>query len=313
MPDTETTEVVSEETESSQEELDVTTAESEKAAEEEPTTEEEPTEEEAAEEEDEEKAKPEAEEESEGFDDEQEWLKEQNLAGDPKSLDEFVASHKAMLKEMKRLQSAETGAEDTYRPPPQTAQTTAYLSTNAMSETVRRAIASGDIDADEPLDVRKLARVLDAAQHQNLTSIQGVTGQLYNGLVAVVEHIRKDSWSRFPHKSSAKRGELDAVMERSGLLDYTDAFRELAIRERPDLLKEFARQQQNEGEKRAKRKFKRFSAQRRSKPSHAGGKLHTRYMKGDGSLDKTKLDGLSLDDQEKVLESYVKAIEKEGG
>lgn len=315
MPDTDATEVVSEETtETSQEELDVTVADSEEeTAEEEVTTEEEPSEKEAAEEEVEEKAEEEDVSEEESFEDEHEFLKQYSLPGDPKTLEEAFENNKAMLKEMKRLQTAETGREETYRPQPAPPQPTRYLSTSAMSDTVNKAIASGDINIEDSVDVRKLARVLDSAQQQNLESIQGVTGQLYNALVAVVGKIRKDSWSRFPHKNSAKREELDAVMDRDGLLDYDEAFRELAIRERPDLLKEFANQMKGEGEKRAKKKFKRFSAQRRSKPSHAVGKLHTSYIRNDGSLDKTKLDRLSLDDQERVLESYVKTMEKEGG
>jgi hypothetical protein len=127
----------------------------------------------------------------------------------------------------------------------------------------------------------------------------------------IAGHLRKASWKEFQHKSVAKQSELDAIMSERGILDYNEAFRELAIKDRPDFLREIARQAEKKGEQKGKHKrFKRFSANRRSKPSSRSGKPYSSYVRKDGSLDNDRLERLSLDDRERVVESYVKDLKK---
>lgn len=300
-------------------------AEEEKAAlEEEQTTEEETSEEESSEEEsqqsDDETAdygadqeESESEDQEEYYENEEEFLKEFDLPGQPKSLREALTSAKEQNRKMNELQREL--ADLRRKPPPdesthgdkqQPQEGKKFFTRDAFKAHVAKMISDGDIAQENAPTYRAVAKVNDHVLNKVMDQLEGYLGAYANNLMAVTPVLQDLSWKAFEHKNIVPRRDLESFMKQRGIMDYDRGLRAMATDD-PDILNKIAEAARNAGARKEQRKLrlKRDKGARRQPRSQRH--LYEKYLKpGGAELDPVKLANLPLEKALKLQEALEK-------
>lgn len=240
------------------------------------------------------------------------YLAEHKLPGDPKSVDDVIASYKEAVRKLNEYErnvnkrEDDTGLDD-YRQD-KTEQRQSFFKTGLMANTVSEMLKSGGMDENTAQSWKSVAKIVDESFNPLIGQIESVLNALATQNREVTNELKESSWARFKYKDLAPREQLDAILKKTGDFNYSRAFQRLLVSDE-SLVAKFAEKQQKRGsDKGGKRsKLPRFTSNRRSKPIDKKSGLNLKkYLNPDKTLNETVLNGLPTDFRLKVIEKYEK-------
>lgn len=244
---------------------------------------------------------PEAEEPEEEFD-EPKYLEEYDLPGKPQTVDDALAAYK-------QLAAAKTISEIKKEEPPEKREPV-KAEGDELSETpfVDFVGKMKFKDEDNRQAYESLAQSIDGAYTPRFKAVDQRMKTFIGIAELLVGHVREQSWQSFEHKGRVDRKKLNATMDEFGLLNYSDALRQLAIKGGdPNLLKLLV-PSSDDG-----KRGSRFTSLRRGKKSKVGRSLAADYLTPDGELDREKLGKLPSEQALKIVQAHTKELQEKSG
>lgn len=236
--------------------------------------------------------------EPEGEFDEEKYLAEFELPDEPKTVDDALAAYK-------KLVAAQTIQKIDKDEPPKKEEPVKDegFSDAPFTDFVKKMDFKDDANKQS---YEFLAKSVDGAygpmfklMDQHMKTFTGVAELL-------VEHVREQSWQTFEHKGRVDRKKLTEAMREHGLLNYSDALRQVAIKNGdPNLLKLLV-PSSDDG-----KKGSRFTSLRRGKKQQAGKSAAADYLTPDGELDREKLGKLPSEQAHKIAQAFIKEQTKQ--
>jgi len=251
-----------------------------------------------------------------GYDSEEEYLNQFDLPGKPKTFDDVIGSYKEAVSKLNRYQR---GVADGRRSPEleqrtgetREAPVSTLFSGGHATKHIDELVKQGTIAGDDNVRAAKFwAQVQDRAIDPVLSDVRNVFGSMSNLMNQMIKDARNGSWARFKHKNLITKEQLEDQFGPDNMLDYDGAFQKLML-QNSELFSKFTNQVDKRGEQRGeKKRFKRFSANPRSKPApRPGPAIYRKYLATGGELDETKLAPLSADVRLKIVEAYLKEFD----
>lgn len=231
--------------------------------------------------------------------DEEKYLAEFDLPDKPKTVDDALAAYKT-------LAAAQTIQKIEKEEPPKKEEPVKPegFSEAPFTDFVKTMEFKDDANKQS---YEFLAKSVDGAYapmfkliDQHMNTFTGVAELL-------VAHVREQSWQTFEHKGRVDRKKLTEAMQEHGLLNYSDALRQVAIKSGdPNLLKLLV-PSSDDG-----KKGSRFTSLRRGKKQQPGKSAAADYLTPDGELDREKLGKLPSEQAHKIAQTFIKEQEKTG-
>ncbi|MDY0111189.1 MAG: hypothetical protein WC565_07805 [Parcubacteria group bacterium] len=256
---------------------------------------------------------------TESYDSEEDYLKQFDLPGSPKSLDEALASAKEAVRRMNELQrevaQLRSGVRQENQPADNRGNQTQqnmpeqYYHKNPITEYLKRMEESGRVDPEQAKAVRSWGSTIDEALSANWQRNLEAQAMLARELERTQKALRDMSWASFKHTDLVKREELDNIMQANQLLDYNQAL-QYKLSVDTGLLEKYADRQRKlgarEAEKRNKRNFKRFSGPRGGAPQAKKSPVYEKFLDKTGNLDRARLNKIPSDKARKIAEAFGK-------
>ena len=230
--------------------------------------------------------------------DEEKYLAEFDLPEEPKTVDDALAAYKTLVaaQTIQKIEKVEPPKEEE------------PVKAEGFSETPFSDFVK-DMDFGDDNNKKSyefLAKSVDGAYgpvfkliNENMNTFTGVAELL-------VAHVREQSWQTFEHKGRVDRKKLTEAMRKHGLLNYSDALRQVAIKDGdPNLLKLLV-PSSDDG-----KKGSRFTSMRRGKKQTAGKSAAAGYLTPDGELDREKLGKLPSEQAHKIAQAFIKEQTKQ--
>ena len=240
------------------------------------------------------------EEESKEEFDEEKYLAEFDLPGKPKTVDDALADYKKHV-------AAQTIQKIDKDEPPKKEEP---VKDEGFSETpLTDLVKTMDFkdDNNNRQSYEFLAKSVDGAYGPMFKAVDKRMNTFIGVAELLVEHVREQSWQTFEHKGRVDRKKLTEAMREHGLLNYSDALRQVAIKNGdPNLLKLLV-PSSDDG-----KKGSRFTSLRRGKKQTPGKSAAAGYLTSDGELDREKLGKLPSEQAHKIVQAFIKEQEKTG-
>jgi len=243
---------------------------------------------------------PEAEEPEEEFD-EVKYLEEYDLPGKPQTVDDALAAYKQLVA---AKETHEIKEEPPEKKEPVKAEGDEFSETPLVDFVGKMKFT----DEENRKSYESLAHSIDGAYVPMFKTVNQRMETFIGVAELLVGHVREQSWQTFEHKGRVDRKKLDATMDKFGLLNYSDALRQLAIKDGdPNLLKLLV-PSSDDGKKKP-----RFTSLRRGKKSTTARSPAADYLTVDGELDREKLAKLPSEQAHKITQAHIKELQEKTG
>lgn len=256
-------------------------------------------------------------------DDWDEWREGYNLPKDIDSPEALAESYQGMLREMKRLQSAEerlsqvenylksqgVNSVDSLFTGPVAQQPEpsgkSYFKESPVHDTVEEMIKRGRINSEAASSFRAIAEIADQAYSPQFRLAEQVMTTAMQQVLALRGQVRDMQWSTLDGKvrQSINRSQADDLINRGLVSDYSEAAKYLAFKN-PNLLRDLTQRAEQSGRDKARKKWRRSNSLRTGKSQAATKWDYGKYMtNGEFDLNKVRAMGKRGD---QMLEDWMR-------
>ena len=255
---------------------------------------------------------------------ESKYLEEAGLSEDFESIDDVMAAYKKLRDSRTETRTERPAPEDT-RPRPETQKSTeSYFPKSPFSDTVELLKKEGLLaDADAEKSYRSIAQFSDRAFAPVMKQFEEVANFLAEGFMRQQDMWRDSDWGRYASKGkpNIKRDDLDKILNNAPVSPITgkriNTYAQAAqyyYALDPEKFDQFRRNTEQEGFKKGQQKKKKFTSNRRAKPtsdSSTSMASFNQYFDEEGKLNSMEYNRLSSKQQVDIAEKLEVLLRKQ--